>query len=691
MNDKAVLELARRAGLAVEWTDYANKRHQVALDSIRRILAALGLPCESASDLSHSRQLLGREATPALVTATAGAATHLPISGLEAPLRARLFHEDGTVAELVARPTARGVTVPAIKAIGYHTLEIGQTRLTLAVAPTRCVTIEDIAPGGRLAGLAVQIYGLRSVGDCGIGHMGGVAALAEAAGRIGVDALALSPTHALFTADHSHFSPYSPSSRLFYNPLLADAACLFGQARIERAGAVAQLRASARALETLALIDWPKSGLTKMAILRCLFEDFVATDLAVGATTELASDFASFRRARGASLEQHAVFEALQATRVRADPQSWNWREWPSEWRDPHSPAVRSFAKTNQHEVLFHIFLQWITERSIAAAQKEAKLAGMRIGLIADLAVGMNRNGSYAWNNQDDILGGLEIGAPPDLFNPGGQNWGLTTFSPRAVVEGGFAPFIATLRACMRHAGGLRIDHAMGLMRLWVTPAGATPGEGAYLAYPLDDLFRLIALESHRHSTIVIGEDLGTVPAGFRDRLTRAGIYGMSVLWFERDGNAFAAPSDWPTEAVAMTSTHDLPTVVGWWRGHDLKMRAKCGLLEDIESEQTERSKEREALLNALRSAKIIDGNLRIGTRPSRVVDAAVKFIAATPSRLALLPLEDALAVHDQPNVPGTIDKCPNWRRRYAGEAVNLLNPPDVRHRIDMLANRGAP
>jgi 4-alpha-glucanotransferase len=189
----------------------------------------------------------------------------------------------------------------------------------------------------------------------------------------------------------------------------------------------------------------------------------------------------------------------------------------------------------------------------------------------------------------------------------------------------------------------------------------------------------------------VIGEDLGTVPAGFRDRLAGAGIYGMSVLWFERDGNAFAPPSDWPTEAVAMTSTHDLPTVVGWWRGRDLKVRAKCDLLEDIESEQTERSKEREALWNTFRSAKIIDGNLRIGKKPSRVVDAAVKFIAATPSRLALLPLEDALAVYDQPNVPGTIDKCPNWRRRYAGEAVNLLDPPDVRHRVGILASRGAP
>jgi 4-alpha-glucanotransferase len=375
---------------------------------------------------------------------------------------------------------------------------------------------------------------------------------------------------------------------------------------------------------------------------------------------------------------------------LQADPQRWGWRDWSPEWRDPHGACVRNFAYENKREVLFHIFLQWIAERSVAAAQKEAKLAGMRIGLIADLAVGMDSNGSYAWNNQDDILDGLEIGAPPDLFNPAGQNWGLSTFSPRAFAERGFAPFIDTLRTCMRHAGGVRIDHAMGLMRLWVTPAGATPSEGAYLAYPLEDLLRLTALESHRRRTIVIGEDLGTVPAGFRGRLIRAGIYGMGVLWFERDENTFASPSGWPTEAVAMTSTHDLPTVVGWWRGRDLELRAKCGLVEDIEAERAVRRKERKALWNTFQTTKIVDGNMPTAKNASRVADAAVKFIAAAPSRLALLPLEDALAIQDQPNVPGTIDKSPNWRRRYAGEAASLLDPIDVRRRVAIVAKRGA-
>jgi 4-alpha-glucanotransferase len=243
----------------------------------------------------------------------------------------------------------------------------------------------------------------------------------------------------------------------------------------------------------------------------------------------------------------------------------------------------------------------------------------------------------------------------------------------------------------MRHAGGTRIDHAMGLLRLWVIPTGAEPSDGAYLAYPVDDLFRLIALESRRHRAIVIGEDLGTVPPGFRERLARAGIYGMRVLWFERDEHGFVAPAAWPAEAVAMTSTHDLPTVTGWWSGHDLDSRQHCGLLTDVAGERVARIKDRQALWRAFQSAHVSNGNVPTRDEGQRVADASVNFIAATPSRLALLPLEDALAREDQPNLPGTIDAQPNWRRRYPSKAGALLDPPEVRHRIEVLAQRAVP
>jgi 4-alpha-glucanotransferase len=240
----------------------------------------------------------------------------------------------------------------------------------------------------------------------------------------------------------------------------------------------------------------------------------------------------------------------------------------------------------------------------------------------------------------------------------------------------------------MRHAGGVRIDHAMGLMRLWVVPDGAEPSEGAYLNYPLDDLLRLVALESHRHEAIVIGEDLGTVPPGFRERLAAAGIYGMNVLWFERKDEAFAPPDDWPTQATAMTSTHDLPTVAGWWQGRDIEVRAQCGAVKDVKAEQAARATDRQALWSAFRAAEVADGSAPPPQEHAPVADAAVKFIARTPSQLTLLPLEDALGLVEQPNVPGTIEEEPNWRRRYDGDAGQLLDAPRVRDRLRPLAQR---
>jgi 4-alpha-glucanotransferase len=688
MNDAAVRDLARRAGIAAQWTDYANKRHRVPLDAIRRILAALGLPCDTGEDLIHSRRALDEVPPPPLITATAGQAIDLTIRPADVPSRLRITYEDGTVAELPVCRTAQGLRLAGIEAVGYHTVEIGQMTTTLAVAPARCVTIADIAPGERLWGPAVQIYGLRTPGDYGIGDMAGITALAAAGAALKADALALSPAHALFTADPSYFSPYSPSSRLFYNPLHADASSLFGKARIAKARSDAGSEATVREAETSPLIDWTRSSRAKISMLRCLFDDFWSTDLLANPATHLAADFAQFRAAGGSPLANHAIFEALHAARLQSDRQAWNWRNWPVEWRDPRSSAVKSFAEDSQREVLFHCFLQWIADRSFAAAQQQAKQSGMRIGLIADLAVGMNSGGSHAWTNQDDILGGVQIGAPPDLFNTSGQNWGLTAFSPRALARGGFAPFIATMRACMRHAGGVRIDHAMGFMRLWVTPDGAEASDGAYLAYPIDDLLRLTALESHRHRTIVIGEDLGTIPAGFRARLSGTGVCGMSVLWFERNEKGFASPSKWPATAVAMTSTHDLPTVAGWWRGSDLEMRAKCGLLKDVEGAKADRSKDRHALWSAFQAAKIAEGGLPAPEEGPRIADAAVKFVAQTPSLLALLPLEDALALQDQPNLPGTIEEHPNWRRRYDGDAAALLDRARVRDRVMSLNQR---
>jgi 4-alpha-glucanotransferase len=688
MSDAAIRELARSAGIAVEWIDAANLHQRVGIPTLRRVLSALGLACESAQDIAHSQhELVARPAhSPRLITTTAGEAIAFASSEVQAPTR--LLLADGTVRDIApARRRDGSLVLPAIDSPGYHTLDTGERRITLAVAPRRCHTIADIAPDARLWGLVAQVYGLRRSGDGGIGDMMAVAALAEEAAPHKADALALSPLHALFAADPTHFSPYSPSSRLFYNPLHADPRALFGDARLAAAARKAGLQPALDRHEALPEIDWPAAARSKLGLFRALFEGFSASELSLAPGSALAADFAKFRVCGGDLLWQHACFEALHGARLAAGDAK-EWRKWPAQWRSPQSPAVREFAARNEREIAFHCFLQWIADRSIAAAQAHARRCGMRIGLIADIAVGTESGGSHAWTRQDDVLVGLNVGAPPDLFNPQGQNWGLTTFSPRALAAAEFAPFLAMLRAGMQHAGGVRIDHVMGLMRLWVIPEGAGPREGAYLSYPLDDLLRLIALESHRQRAIVIGEDLGTVPAGFRERLSAAGISGTRVLWFERERSRFTLPQAWEIEPVAMTSTHDLPTVAGWWSGHDIKVRERCGILPDAETERRARKRDRSTLWRALRAAGGESGTMPSPQAGARVVDAALRFVARTPAPLALIPLEDALALEDQPNVPGTIDEHPNWRRRYTAKAGEMLDEPAVRRRIDGVAQR---
>jgi 4-alpha-glucanotransferase len=687
MNDAAIRDLARRAGLAVTWRDYANNKHEVSIESLRRLLAALDLPCGTADEVADSRHRCEASSSPPLVTATVGEPFELPLTG-SSSRSVRIVCADGRALHISACAQPRALRISGIDTTGYHTAEVDGREITIAVVPPRCATVADIAPAKRIWGLVAQVYGLRSYGDFGIGDMAGVAALAQQAAALRADALALSPLHALFAADPQHNSPYSPSSRLFYNALHADPRLLFGNTRVERAAADAGVANLASELNARPLIDWPQSASAKMAMLRQLFADFSNVELSAPAKNSLATDFMAFRDAGGALLENHARFETLHAASIAADPRAWSWTVWPQGWRSPGSAEVRAFAERHHTDVTFHCFLQWIAERSIEMAQKAARRSGMRVGLVADLAVGMSGAGSHAWSTQSDILMGVEIGAPPDLYNSNGQNWGLTTFSPRALIARGFAPFLQTLRAGLRHTGGLRIDHAMGLLRLWVIPVGAPPAEGAYLTYPVTDLMRLIALESHLRRAIIIGEDLGTVPVGFDRRLADGGVYGMRVLWFERERGRFRPPQRWTKAAAAMTSTHDLPTVAGWWSGHEIATRAKIGVAPKADKEFAVRRDERKTLWRAFRRAEAAAGDPPDEKHGAAVADAAVKFVSETPSDLVLLPLEDALAIDEQPNLPGTVNEHPNWRRRYAGEASTLLASTEVRARLGPLARR---
>jgi 4-alpha-glucanotransferase len=381
------------------------------------------------------------------------------------------------------------------------------------------------------------------------------------------------------------------------------------------------------------------------------------------------------------------VFEALHAREFAAG--RWHWRSWAPELQDPGSPAVRAFAEAHADEVGLHAFMQFLANQGLAEAQAAARAAGMPIGLIADLAVGADSGGSHCWSRQAEILPGMSVGAPPDLLSTSGQNWGLAAFSPTGLRENGYRAFLEMLRHAMRHSGGVRIDHALGLARLWVVPDGASAKDGAYVAFPTTDLLRLIALESSRAKAIVLGEDLGTVPEGFQETLIASGLLGMRVLWFERARDeGFIAPMHWSEQAVAMTSTHDLATVAGWWTGRDLEWRGRMGLSGGPERhavEEAERVTDRAALWAAFEYSGAARGPMPPIASPAEAVDTAIRHMATAACDLVIVPIEDALGLIEQPNLPGTMDEHPNWRRRLDRPAANLLDDPRVAQRLQSL------
>ncbi len=684
--------LAAEAGIAEHWSDARQRPQRVAPETLRALLAAMDLPAETARDIEDSRRRLAEQAAdalPPMLVTRSNARTPLPKSA-RGPYR--ILCESGHILNANIQLGADGIPfLGAPDEPGYHRLLLTSAQATLAVAPRQAPSLADLtgAASPRCWGMAAQVYSLRQdaraqmPGTHGFGDFGALRELAVAAAEQGADMLAISPVHAMFAAQPERSSPYSPSNRLFLNVLYAEPASVLGQEAMQRALSGIE-PADLTALDGMALIDWPAAAAIRLQVLRTLHAEFAAQ----GGVSQRAR-YAQFCADRGQTLRDHAIFEALHAAQRAPNGSIPAWQRWPAALRDPASLQVKRFAEDHALEVDFHQFAQWLAAESLAAAHTAGREAGMRLGLLADLAVGASPDGSHAWSRQADLMRGMSVGAPPDIYNPLGQYWGLTAFSPRALHTQGYAAFIDMLRAVLAHTGGVRIDHILGMARLWLVPDGASPADGAYLRYPLDDMLALISLEAWRHRACAIGENLGTVPEGFDDRLKDHGVLGMNVLWFMRQAPdaqpgpdapaGFTTPAEWPRNAVAMTTTHDLPTLRGWWEARDIDWRVKLDLLGADDSEENlraGRALDRELL------ARAVDPNWE--TPPAEApVPALLKFVSSSPCPLMLIPMEDVAGVLDQPNLPGTIDTHPNWRQRLPLSIRATFADPATQARLD--------
>ncbi|HEY8071373.1 MAG TPA: 4-alpha-glucanotransferase, partial [Methylocystis sp.] len=665
--------LAQAAGVAPGWRDVDGAEHQVPRETIEALLAAMHLPANNLSQARESVALLARrEDSRALPMSAAfrddeDIFLRLPVRDGRAATRLELVLEDGERRRVDLRAgdletiSWRGVDGRVLEGLrarlprlplGRHIVSLEGTDCRLTVAPRRCH-----APriDGRAFGLAAQLYSLRRDGDQGVGDFATLSQLGALAAAHGAAIVAISPLHALFAWDRERASPYYPSDRLFLDQIYLD---------IVRDGDFFNAPNTGR------LVDYPTVHALKQEFLERAFRDFEHfVQAQPGARTS--QDFESFIAEGGDALFRFACFEAISEQRGGQD-----WRRWPGPLRDGEPLALASFARENASRVRYHQYLQWLCESQFAGAARAAEKAGLALGFCRDLAVGAAPDGCESWRGAAHLIKGFSIGAPPDGFTRDGQNWGLPPPDPLRWNTDGCESFGELLRANMRHAGALRIDHVMGLARLFVVPDGGKPLEGAYLSYPLDNLLAELALESHRAQCMVIGEDLGTLPWGFSARLADSGILSYRVLWFEREGEGFAPPARYARMAMACVSTHDLPTLKGWWESLDIAEKLALGLLseEDARKERQTRREDRRLLLEALaREGLLAEDVDSDGAFSDALAGAAHAYVARAPALLAMAQVDDLAGEPIAVNLPGTDRERPNWRRKLDPKTAVLF------------------
>lgn len=711
--------LAERAGIAHDYHDIAGTLHVTSDDTRRAILTAMGFTVDSAASLTQALQEWDeapwkRPCEPVRILrddeTEASLFCYLALEeGKEQSVAVEWQVYDETNVLVQEGSTGPGlsavevrllngrrhvrVEIPAPRglSLGYYDLTLRAEGLVggpvgtmrVIVAPRHCYVPTWLEANQRLWGLALQLYSLSSDRNWGCGDFTDLGRIVEWAGKeLGAGVIGLNPLHALRNTKPYHISPYAPNSRLYLNELYIDLEQLpelYGSEEARQQLLAPEFQAKLQALRESRLVDYETIATTKRTMLEWAYRAFL-TEAYSGEESNLqprtsrALRLEKFIQSEGLPLELYATFQTLEEERRLIQSQSATWYEWPERFLTPGQP-VREYAERHRTRIRFFQYIQWVASEQLNEIRQTAEKLGMPIGLYHDLALGADRNGAEAWIYQSVLALGADCGAPPDPFAPEGQNWGLPPMNPHALRASGYELLIQLLRNNFRSGGAIRLDHVMAFCRLFWIPRGRPASEGTYVHYPFEDMLAILSLESVRSKTLVIGEDLGTVPDWIRAQLAQARVLSYRVFYFERaaDG-AMKSPSDYPPQSLAVATTHDLPTLTGFWSGEDLQLRATLSAFTDGAAHHhawEERQRDKSAILSALQRENLLPNGVTqdLATAPAMTTDlcqAIHTYLARTPSCIVLANLEDGLGELSQTNLPGTIDSHPNWTRKYA-------------------------
>lgn len=688
MENKALEQAAREAGISSGFINAHGKQQAIAPETKRELLSAMGWVAQSRPAITP---------VPAVKVFVTGSRLALPVGGDgEYGWTLRLENGGTTQGRVSGKMT---LALPGKIPTGYHQLTLTQDAQEWAcriiVAPKRCYEPDALLAGKKLWGACVQLYTLRSDNNWGIGDFGDLNVLLKNVAERGGAFVGLNPIHALYPANPVAASPYSPSSRRWLNVIYIDVAAVDDFKRSEEAQIWWHRPLTQQRLQAARASDWVDYAEVmplKLEGLRLAYAHFLGRK----AQDAQVKSLANFVKQGGESLYLQAAFDALYEHLAKETDVALGWNRWPEKYHDARGTAVRAFCEQHAQDVEFYLWLQWLAETQFASCYHTSQQQDMPMGLYRDLAVGVVEGGSETWGDGELYCLKASVGAPPDILGPLGQNWDLRPMDPHVMVRRGYQPFIDLLRSNMTSCGALRIDHVMTLLRLWWIPAGETADKGAYVQYPVDDLLAILALESQRHRCMVIGEDLGTVPVEIVSKLRESCVYSYKVLYFERDEeNNFRAPQSYPVQAMATITTHDLPTLRGYWQSDDLALGKTLGLYRDEEVLQAlyaDRARARQGLLDGLHHYDCIPkktGRKAALMEMTPVLNRGLqRYVADSACALLGLQPEDWLDMDAPVNVPGTSDEYPNWRRKLSHTLEEMFGDEQVNKLIKDLDKR---